>query len=86
MSGTSFSGSGFIQLAIGNFSIRNYSRVQFDFRTFHRNGTLFAVKDISNVCVSIFVSFIMPSNMLYWVAQCIVALVPLYKFKLVMVE
>jgi len=42
--GVSFAGNGFVQLRMGNFSIQNYSRVEFNFRSLHPNGTLFAVK------------------------------------------
>ncbi|XP_065059495.1 laminin subunit alpha-like [Rhopilema esculentum] len=46
--GASFAGNGFLQLGMGNFSIRNSSKVQFDFRTLHANGTLFAVTGAGN--------------------------------------
>ena len=45
----SFAGNGFVQLRMGNFSIQNYSRVEFNFRSLHPNGTLFAVKGGRNV-------------------------------------
>ena len=39
---------------MGNFSIRNSSKVQLDFRTLHANGTLFAVTGAGNVSVIFF--------------------------------
>ncbi len=49
ISGASFFGNGFIKLRMGNFSVRNYSRIEFEFRTLQKNGTLFAVQSASNV-------------------------------------
>eukprot|EP00794_Sanderia_malayensis_P009566 gene9566-10555_t len=48
ISGASFFGNSFVKMNMGNFSVRNYSRIEFQFRTFQKNATLFAVQSVSN--------------------------------------